>query len=177
MSISRDYLESVLWPRYKGSAEALCQSIWSLANPKQSGVPSPAWFDEIVVVQLKSILMLVFSTTQSWIILPEPVPGFTIVFYKKPQGASNAAPQQQLSLRSHSFDQFSELALLVEKAVVKLLRKIVGSGAGDVIELENEDGHVFCFPRAKMHEYLKALGFSEEQIPKLVSVDDIVSGF
>lgn len=177
MALSRDYLESVLWPKYKDAGHDLCQEVWAVANPKQAGVPSPSWFNEIVELQLKSVIMLVFATAQSWVVLPEPIPGFTLVVYKKPQGATSGAPQQRLSLRNHSFDQFSELAQLVEKATVKLVKKVVGSGSGDVVELENEDAHIFVFPRAKMQQYLRALGFSEEQIPKLLSVDDIETDF
>ena len=176
MALSRDYLESIIWPKYEDSARELCQALWTVANPKQAGVASPDWFDEIVEVQLKSILMLVFSMPQAWIILPEPLPGFTVVIYKKPQGATAEAPQQRLSLRNHTFDQFSELAQLVEKAMVKFVKKVVSTGSGDVIELENEDGHIFCFPRPKMHQYLAELGFAEDQIPKLLSMDD-VEGF
>ena len=109
--------------------------------------------------------------------MPEPIPGFTVVVYKKTQGASIEATQQKLSLRNHTIDQFGELAQLVERAAVKLVKKVVGSGSGDVVELENEDGHIFVFPRAKMQQYLRALGFGEDQIPKLLSVDDIESDF
>lgn len=177
MPLSRDYLEAVLWPKYKDPARDLCQGIWGMANPKQAGVPSPAWFNEIVELQVKSILMLVFSTPQSWVVVPEPIPGFTLVVYKKPRGAPMAATQQKLSLRNHTFDQFGELAQLVERAAVRLVRRAVGAGSGDVVEMESEDGHVFVFPRAKMAQYLRALGFAEEQIPKLLSVEDIEGDF
>lgn len=177
MAMSRDYLESILWPRYQSATAQLCQEVWGVANPKQAAVPSPCWFNEIIELQVKSMLMLVFSTPQAWIILPEPIPGYTVVVYKKPHGATTEAPQQKLSLRNHSFDQFSELAQLVEKAMVRLMRKVVNSSSGDVVELENEDGHIFIFPRPKIQEYLKALGFADEQIPKLLTIDDIESEF
>lgn len=175
MGLSLNHLESILWPKYKGPTGSLCQAIWGVANPKQAAVASPEWFNEIVELQIKSMLMLVFSSPQSWVIFPEPIPGFATVVYKKPRGAANEAPQQKLGLRHHSLDQFSELAQLVEKAAVTLMRKALNDSSGDVVELENEDTHVFVFPRVKMEPYLKAMGFSDDQIPRLLSVDDIQS--
>jgi hypothetical protein len=177
MALSRDHLESIIWPKYKEAGLELCREVWMVANPKQANVASPSWFNEIVELQLKSIIMLVFATPQSWVVLPEPIPGFTMVVFKKPQGATLESPQQKLSLRNHTFNQFSELSQLVEKATVKLVKNVVGAGAGDVVELENEDGHVFIFPRSKMQQYLKALGFDESQMPKLLSIDDIETDF
>ena len=174
MAVSRDYLEAIIWPRYERASESLCQALWGISNPKHAGLSSPHWFNEIIEVQFKSILILVFSSPFTWIVLPGPVPGFSVVVFKKAHGASNDAPQQRLSLKNHSFDQFDELAQLVEKAVVKLLNKTIASTPGDVVELENEDGNVFCFPSQKLHQYLTALGFSPEQIPNLLTIDDIV---
>jgi hypothetical protein len=176
MALSQEHLEAIVWPRYKDAAAELCQALWALANPKQALVKSPGWFNEIVEIQVKSVLMLVFSTPQAWVVLPEPVPGYTVVLFKKQRVANIQTQQQKLILRGHGFDQFNELARLVEKAMAKLLKKAVQSGSGDVVELENEDGHIFCFPRSKMETYLRALGFSDEQIPKLLSIEDIESG-
>lgn len=174
---SRDHLESILWPRYKADSVALCHAIWGVANPKQAQVKSPEWFNEIVEAQAKSMLMTVFSTSQAWVVFPEPVPGFTAVIFKKPQEAAIAATQQKLTLRHHSLDQFSELAQLVERAMVNLLKSRTASPDGDVVRLENEDAHIFVFPREKLAEYLKKLGFGEEQIPHLLTVDDIEGEF
>lgn len=173
MAYARDHLEAIIWPNYRADVVALCQAIWVVANPKQSEVRSPEWFNEIVETQAKSMLLTVFATQQSWVIFPEPMPGFTVVVYKKPRGAASPVQQQKLQLRHHSLDQFSELAQLVEKAMVKLLKRVTADPANDVAKLENEEATMFIFPRPKMAEYLGKLGFSEEQIPKLLTVDDI----
>lgn len=180
MSLSRDELDYVIWPRYRDVWKTLCGALWRIANPKNADVPSPSWFNEIVEVQMKAALNIVFSVPQSWVILPEPVSGYAVVVYKKPNGAASPISQQKLNLRHHSFDQFNEMAQLVEKTIIKLIRQVIkgaSEAGGDIIEMENEDAHVFVFPKSKMAHYLKALGFADEQIPKMLSVDDIESDF
>lgn len=173
MAYARDHLEAIIWPSYRVDALALCQAIWEIANPKQVGVRSPEWFNEIIETQAKSMLLTVFSTHQTWVIFPEPIPGFSVVVYKKPREAAVPAQQQKIQMRHHSIDQFGELAQLVEKAAIKLLKRATSDPLNDVAKLENEDATLFIFPRPKMTEYLGKLGFSEEQIPKLLTVDDI----
>lgn len=177
MPYARDHLEAIIWPNYRGDVASLCQALWGVANPKQSEVRSPEWFNEIVESQIKSMLLTIFSSPQTWVIFPEPLPGFSVVVYKKPRGAASPAPQQQLKLRHHTLDQFSELARLVEKAAIKLLKRVTSDPENDVAKLENEELTLFLFPRPKMTAYLTALGFSEEQIPKLLTIEDIEDGF
>ena len=175
--VTRDQMESYIWPRYKESATDLSQVCWDLAKPKKGLVPPnpPAWFDEIIIAQMKMLIMAVFGAPQKWMIIPEVVKGFSMVINKKTRlSQSVSASSSKINLRYHSFDQFSEFSKLVEKTLVHLIGLVMKDSGGDVIELENEDGNVFIFPISKMSEYLLALGFSQEQIPQLLTLDDVI---
>lgn len=117
--------------------------------------------------------MLAYSSPKSWIILREPFKGFSVVIHKNKQGATLPMHQQKIELQIHQQEDFAQLSGFIEKAMLRLLRKSIEFGHGDVIELENEDAQVFCFPRAKFGFYLKALGFSEEQILNMSASDNI----
>lgn len=178
MSLTRDHLESIIWPRYREPVGLLSQLSWAKARPSQLAQSSPPdWFKEIIEMQAKGVLNLTFSSASPWVVLPEPLPGFTMVVYKKEQGAVSVSAQSKLKLRHHSFDQFSELANLAQRTLVMIIKETMKKTASEVIELENEDAHVFIFPRGKMQTYLKALGFEDEQIPKLLSIEDIETDF
>lgn len=178
MPFTRDHLESIVWPRYRGPVERLSELSWAKARPKTVADPAtPEWFKEIIELQAKGVLNLAFSSPSPWVVLPEPLPGFTMVIYKKEQGAVSVAGQSKLKLRHHSFDQFSELASLAQRTLVMIIKETMKKNQSEVIELENEDAHIFIFPRSKMETYLKALGFESEQIPKLLSVEDIETDF
>lgn len=174
-------LEGIIWPRYKEPADALANAAWNIAkvaNPKMAMVQTPPnWFTEIFAIQAKALLNLAFSSPHPWVVMPEPIQGFTIVMYKTPRGALTPITQSKLQLRYHTFDQFNEFSQLVEKTLVKIIKGYMKANNGDVIELENDDGVIYVFPKAKMEKYLLQLGFAQEQIPRLLSVDDIESDF
>lgn len=178
MSLTRDQLELIIWPRYRDPVGLLSQLSWAKARPSQLGQsPPPDWFKEIIETQAKGMLNLTFSSASSWVVLPEPLPGFSMAIYKKQQGAVSPISQSHLKLRHHSFDQFSELAHLAQRTLVMIIKETMKKSGNEVIEMENEDAHIFIFPRSKMETYLKALGFEEDQIPKLLSIEDIETDF
>ena len=175
--ITRDQMETYIWPRYRDSATCLGQVCWDLAKPKKGLVPPnpPSWFDEIICSQIKMLLMAVFSSPNNWLVIPEAVKGFAMVIYKKPKLSAQVNPvHSKINLKYHSFDQFCEFSKLVEKTLAHLFGLIMKDSGGDVIELENEDANIYVFPVGKLEEYLRALGFSEEQIPKLLKIEDVV---
>lgn len=173
MSQGSDYLEAYVWPKYKDPSGQLCQSLWRISHPKEDVQTIPKWFSELIETPIKSLLMLVYSSPKNWIVLKEPFKGFSIVIHKNRQGATLPMNQQKIELQIHQQEEFAQLSGLVEKAMLRLLKKSIEFGQGDVIELENEDGQVFCFPRAKFKFYLKELGFSDEQILNM-SVNDTI---
>lgn len=165
-----------MWPRYKDNVMALAELSWSKAPTPANGMKdpkAPEWFKEIIELQAKGLLNLVFSSTSSWVVVPEAVQGFSLVVYKKPQEAVNAERQSELKLRNHSFDQFNELSALVQRILVMMIKQTLKQNQSEIMELENEDMHMFIFARSKMEVHLRALGFTDEQIPKLFSIEDL----
>lgn len=181
MSFLVEYTENVIWPRYKDAVEALGKLSWQLArkgNKALEGLEEvPLWFQEILDAQAKALLNLAFRSPQDWLILPEPIEGFAMVIYKTPKKAGRMVPTEVPQLKHHTFDQFSELARVAERTIVKIIRWHMKSNDGDLVELSNEDAIVYVFPKGKMEEYLRKLGFPEDAIPKLLTIEDIETDF
>ncbi len=181
MSGLAEHTENIIWPRYRDDVSALGRLAWLVArkgNPKleKIGEPPP-WFQEILDAQAKALLNFAFRSKHDWLIFPEAIAGFSMTIRKTKNQAGGIVPKEAPPLRHHTFDQFSEMARLAEGALARLLRAYMKSAGGDVVEMENEDALIYLFPRERLEENLRRLGFPEDAIPKLLKVEDIETNF
>lgn len=181
MSFLVEHMENIIWPRYRDDVAALGKLVWLVAkrgNPDLEKIKDPPpWFQEILDAQAKALLNFSFRSTQDWLVIPEAIEGFSLIIHKTPKNAGGRAPAERPDLRHHAFDQFSDLARATEKALGKILKAYMKANSGDLIEMENEDARIYLFEKVRLEENLRRLGFPEDNIPKLLSVEDIKTDF
>lgn len=161
--------ESVIWPKYKEPVQNLCQSCWRIAQATNDKVAQikevPVWFTEIVQVHVKAMLALCFSAPNQWLVFPEFLEGYSLVVYKFEKKTQSLISPNVVS-SSKRLQDVSDIGRMVEKTIVQIIKGYTLAN-GSVIEMENEDGMFYIFPKIKLIQYLKELGFTDDQIQRM----------